>query len=78
MKGMEADITPDGLRKTWISYTFAMSKCREYDISMLNTEFGWKTIAEKQFLRESFKVALKEIGKEKIILKFFINFDFFI
>ena len=35
--------------------------------------------AEKRFLRESFKVALKEIGKEKIILKiFFIDFDFFI
>ena len=35
--------------------------------------------AENQLLRERFKVALKEIGKEKIILKiFFIDFDFFI
>ena len=30
---------------------------------------------EKQLLRESFKVALKEIGKEKMI---FVDFDFFI
>ena len=35
--------------------------------------------AENHFLRERFKVALKEIGKEKNILKiFFIDFDFFI
>ena len=35
--------------------------------------------AENQLLRERFKVALKEIDKEKIILKiFFIYFDFFI
>ena len=34
--------------------------------------------AEKRVLRERFKVALKEIGKEKIFEIFFINFDFFI
>ena len=35
--------------------------------------------AKNQLLRERFKVALKEIGKENIILKiFFIDFDFFI
>ena len=34
--------------------------------------------AETHFLRQSFKVALKEIGKEKVILKFLkSNFDFF-
>ena len=34
--------------------------------------------APKQLLREPFKVALKEIGKEKIILKFlFYRFRFF-
>ena len=33
--------------------------------------------AENQLLRERFKVARKEIGKEKIILIFFfIDFDF--
>ena len=32
---------------------------------------------KKQLLRERFKVALKEIGKEKIMLNFFfIHFDF--
>ena len=35
--------------------------------------------AENQLLRERFKVTLKEICKEKIILSFFFNdFDFFI
>ena len=35
--------------------------------------------AETHFLKQSFKVALKEIGKEKVTLKIiFINFDFFI
>ena len=29
--------------------------------------------AENQLLRERFKVALKEIGKEKIILKIFFH-----
>ena len=33
--------------------------------------------AEKPLLRERFKVAHKEIGKEKIILKFFHRFRFF-
>ena len=33
--------------------------------------------AENQLFRERFKVALKEIGKEKIILKFFHRFRFF-
>ena len=33
--------------------------------------------AENQLLRERFKVTLKEIGKEKIILKFFYQFRFF-
>ena len=35
--------------------------------------------AEKELLRESFKVTLKEIGKEKKIWNFFfIDFDFLI
>ena len=35
--------------------------------------------AENQLLRERFEVTRKEIGKEKIILKFFFNdFNFFI
>ena len=33
--------------------------------------------AETHFLRQNFNVAVKEIGKEKVILKFLkINFDF--
>ena len=33
--------------------------------------------AENQLLRERFKVALKEIGKEKIILKIFSSISIF-
>ena len=33
--------------------------------------------AEKRVLRERFKVALEEIGKEKIILKFFSSISIF-
>ena len=34
--------------------------------------------AEKRLLRESFKVALKEIGKEKKLKTFFTDSDFLI
>ena len=34
-------------------------------------------LAENQLLRERFKVTLKEIGKEKIILKFFSTISIF-
>ena len=44
------------------------------NISMKNEKVFF---AENQLLRERFKVTLKEIGKEKIILKFFHRFRFF-
>ena len=47
----------------------------ESEISIKNEKVFF---AEKRVLRERFKVALKEIGKEKLKKNFFIDFDFFI
>ena len=51
------------------------------NFSMLKPNFRQETkkcfFAEKRLLRESFKVTLKEIGKEKIFEIFFHRFRFF-
>ena len=49
-----------------------------HDFIVSNKKFKkFVFLAENQLLRERFKVTLKEIGKEKIILKFFSSISIF-